>query len=39
MEAEQTYAGAELSAESDAYEEADKAFSDFFFELLSEQRY
>ena len=39
MEAEQTYTGAELTAENDAYEDEDKAFSDFFFELLSEQRY
>lgn len=38
MEAEQTYTGAELTAENEAHEE-DKAFSDFFFELLSEQRY
>lgn len=39
MELEQKCTDLEFIVENDPYEESDKEFSDFFFELLSEQRY
>ena len=39
MELDQKCTVSELIAENVPYEEPNKEFSDFFFELLSEQRY
>lgn len=39
MEADQKYTDTEVTVQNDSHEDRDTEFSDFFFELLSEQRY